>query len=345
MARHARHILLVFSSAVALMVAAPAAALACGGLIAPGHAEVLRKATTLAAWRNGLEHYVTGFQFAGSASSFGYIIPLPGVPTKIQKAGEWTLERLEQEINPAEFALEASAGAAPVALRKVEVIQRVKVDALDIVVVRGGGPDVAEWAGKNGFDLTPDTPAVLGHYSDQGAVFALAKFDSLAATKKGLVEGQGTVIHFTIPTPAPWVPLRILALGKHHSEIVDADLFILTDHRPRLAPAVADYPGMTVRSSAPASTTLLADLRSDRGMRWLPERGLWLTALTMHTPAGSIQSDLSIDGGGPPLAAAADRGVVWPSGWWVAVLVMSALVVAAAAVGRQSKGGATPRPA
>jgi hypothetical protein len=233
-----------------------------------------------------------------------------------------------------------------VALRKVEVIQRVKVDALDIVVVRGGGPDVAEWAGKNGFDLTPDTPAVLGHYSDQGAVFALAKFDSLAATKKGLVEGQGTVIHFTIPTPAPWVPLRILALGKHHSEIVDADLFILTDRRPDLEPAVGDYPGMKIRSSAPASTTLLADLRSDRGMGWLPERGLWLTALTLQTRAGTIQADLSIDGGGPPLAAAAaDRDVTWPYGWWVAVLGMSALVVAAAAVGRQSRRGATPRPA
>jgi Uncharacterized protein conserved in bacteria (DUF2330) len=345
MARLARRTLVVLSTMVAVLVAAPVAALACGGLIAPGHAEVLRKATTMAAWHDGLEHYVTGFQFAGSASSFGYIIPLPGVPTKIQKAGDWTLERLEQEINPEEFAFADSVEAAPTALRAVEVIQRVKVDALDIVVVRGGGPDVAEWAGKNGFDLTPDTPAVLRGYSDQGAVFALAKFDSLAATKKGLVEGQGTVIHFTIPTPAPWVPLKILGLGKHESEIVDADLFILTDRRPDLEPAVADYPGMEVRSSAPASESLLSDLRGDRGMRWLPERGLWLTALTLHTPARTIQADLSIDGGGPPLALAADRGVTWPSGWWVALLALGAVAVGAAAVGRQSKGGATPRPA
>src|ERR1043166_4777084 len=97
-----RRLVTVLSAMVGVLMLAPAA-FACGGLVAPGHAEVLQKATTLAAWHNGLEHYVTGFQFAGAAKSFGYIVPLPGVPTKIQKAGDWTLERLEREINPVRF--------------------------------------------------------------------------------------------------------------------------------------------------------------------------------------------------------------------------------------------------
>src|ERR671918_2093793 len=96
----ARRLLLVPILALVLLALGSGAALACGGLIAPGHAEVLRKATTLSAWHAGFEHYVTGFRFAGTASSFGYIVPLPGVPTKIEKGGGWTLERLEQEINP-----------------------------------------------------------------------------------------------------------------------------------------------------------------------------------------------------------------------------------------------------
>ena len=37
---------------------------------------------------------MTGFRFAGDAKGFGYIIPLPGVPVKIEKGGDWTLERL-----------------------------------------------------------------------------------------------------------------------------------------------------------------------------------------------------------------------------------------------------------
>jgi hypothetical protein len=271
--------------------------MACGGLVAPGHAEVLQKATTLAAWHAGYEHYVTGFEFAGAANKFGYIIPLPGNPTKIEKAGDWTLERLEREINPVER--DATFGLAATAFAPVQVLQRVKVDALDIVVVKGGGKDVAAWARKNGFDLTPDTPAVLSRYSDAGAIFALAKFDSLAASKKGLTQGQGTVIHFTIPTPAPWIPLQILALGKGRTEVVDADLFILTDRRPTLDAKAMASPGVEVRTSEAASKQLLADLRSDKGMGWLPATGMWFTAISMHTPASFIEADLSIDSGGP----------------------------------------------
>src|SRR6266540_1556994 len=144
----ARRLLVASPLAVGLMLVLAAPALACGGLVAQGHAEVLRKATTLAAWHDGFEHYVTGFQFAGGADRFGYIVPLPGVPTKIQKGGNWTLERLEREINPVQTV--ALAAASPVAFDRVAVLQRVKIDALDIVVVRGGGRDVAAWAEKNG---------------------------------------------------------------------------------------------------------------------------------------------------------------------------------------------------
>src|SRR5713226_8390155 len=80
-----RRLLFVPVLTLALTVAGGGAAFACGGLVAPGHAEVLQKATTLVVWHAGFEHYITGFEFAGTASSFGYIIPLPGNPTKIQK--------------------------------------------------------------------------------------------------------------------------------------------------------------------------------------------------------------------------------------------------------------------
>jgi len=316
----------VLVSAVLLVAAAPA--MACGGLVAPGHAEVLQKATTLAAWHAGYEHYVTGFQFAGAADRFGYIVPLPGVPTKIQKAGDWTLERLEREINTVpEFAgvLLASAKAD-----RVAVIKRVKVDALDITIVRGGGPDVAAWAAQNGFDLSPDAPKVLGAYSSQGAVVALAKFSGLRASKEGLVQGQGTVVHFTVPTKAPWIPLRILALGKAGNELVDADLFALTDDRPDFAPVLNGIPGMKVRKSGFASPALLSDLRSDRGMRWLPARGMWFTGMSLHTVASTLRGDLSIDGGAPPIAAAAlgDSGAATPAWAWAIIAMLSVGTVA-----------------
>jgi hypothetical protein len=307
---------------LAFVVLGPGAALACGGLVADEHAEVLRKATTLAAWHDGYEHYVTGFQFAGTASSFGYIIPLPGVPSKIQKGGDWTLERLELDVSPFRgLAAEAARSAD-----RVTVIDEVTVDALDITVVRGGGPDVAAWAEEHGFELTPDTPTILGRYSSKGAIFALAKFDNEEAVRRGLAEGQGTVIHFTIPTPAPWIPLQILALGKGGPEIVNADLFVLTDHAPSLTPEVLDMTGVSVRAYRPASTELLGELRADRGMGWLPGEGMWLTALQMETPAALISHDLSIDGGGPampPLVSVPRVPAAWP---WVFAGIGGALL-------------------
>src|SRR5207302_4129924 len=124
----ARRLLALPALVLAALAILAAPAFACGGLVAPGHAEVLQKATTLAAWHDGFEHYVTGFQFAGAAGRFGYIVPLPGVPSKIQKAGDWTLERLEREVNPPVPGGVFLAGLAAPSDR-VAVLQRVRVDA------------------------------------------------------------------------------------------------------------------------------------------------------------------------------------------------------------------------
>ena len=325
-----RRLLSLCAFVSAFLIAAPVAAFACGGLVAPGHSEVLQRATTLAAWHDGVEHYVTGFQFAGSADRFGYIIPLPGVPTSIVKGGGWTLERLEQEVSPVQ---DLAFAALPLHERQVSVLQSVKIGALDIKVVRGGGPDVAAWAKANGFPLTPDAPQVLGRYANAGAVFALARFDRVTAKRQGLIQGQGQVIQFSIPMEAPWIPLRILTLGKVPSEAVDADLFVLTDERPTLAPAPRDVIGMRVRASGPASSSLLADLRSDRGMGWLPASGMWLTALSLDTRAATISYDLSIDGGAPVPVPAQPSGTpaAPPTSWlWLAAIGLLGMVAFAA---------------
>ncbi|TMK96750.1 MAG: hypothetical protein E6G40_10190, partial [Actinobacteria bacterium] len=59
-----RRALALVAMSATILVLGGGAALACGGLVAPGHAEVLRNATTLSAWHAGYEHYVTGFRFA-----------------------------------------------------------------------------------------------------------------------------------------------------------------------------------------------------------------------------------------------------------------------------------------
>src|SRR5438552_5920666 len=137
-------------------------ALACGALVSPNGTVQLGRTVTLAAYHNGIEHYLTEFTFNGSGSKFGSIVPLPARPTRVVQAGQWTLQRLELEVNPPKFTAEALDGAAGAAApTAATVILRAKVAALDVTVLQGGGKAVALWAQQHGFSLLPDAPAAL----------------------------------------------------------------------------------------------------------------------------------------------------------------------------------------
>src|SRR4029453_13891349 len=97
--------------------------------------------------------------------------------------------------------------------------------------------------------------------------------------------GDGTPIHLAIPTADPWVPLRILGLGHRPTDPIRADVYLLTDRRPALlpAPGAAGGAGGRLGPGQPASAQLLADLRADKGMGWLPASGMWLSYLRIDT--------------------------------------------------------------
>lgn len=281
------------AAAVILLTLSVAPALACGGLIGPNGAVNLLRTTTLAGYHDGEEHYVTAFQFAGGGGSFGSLTPLPGIPSRVEKGGDWTLQRLVQETEPQRLDFLA-AEAAPAS---AEELMKVRIDALDITVLRGGSAAVGQWAKDHGFRLPPDAPEVLDFYAARSPIFLAAVFDADAAAERGQAVGDGTPVHVTIPTDNPWVPLRILALGKTAAERVEADVYLLTDRAPALLPAPDGATGLTLDHSAAASESLLADLRSDRGMDWVPASG-WLTKVRIDAAAPELAFDLAIDASG-----------------------------------------------
>jgi hypothetical protein len=282
--------------AALLIIALTAApALACGGLIGPNGAVNLLRTTTLAAYHDGQEHYITAFQFAGGGGAFGSLTPLPGVPSSVEKGGDWTLQRLIRETDPQPvFAAPASARDAA---GSAEELMKVRIDALDVTVLRGGSASVGQWATEHGFRLPPDAPEVLDFYAARSPIFLAAVFDADAAAVRGQSVGDGTPVHITIPTDNPWVPLRILALGKTPAERVDADVYLLNDRRPALLPAPTGKNGLILDHSAPATQSLLDDLRSDRGMGWVPGSG-WLTKVKIDAAAPLLAFDLAIDASG-----------------------------------------------
>ena len=308
---------LASAAIVAVVVLAGGPAVACGGLIGPNGTVTLVKTTTLAAYHDGVEHYVTSFRFAGPGGAFGSIVPLPGVPTSVERGGDWTLQRLVREVAPSPVrgragVVELAADAAP-----AEVLLETRVDALDLTVLKGGGASVGEWAAHNGFLLSPDAPEVLDFYAGRSPIFLAARFDADAARQRGLSLGDGIPVHLAIPTENPWVPLRILGLGRQANEQVDADVFLLTDRRPELLPG-DEAPGMELVRQERASGSLLGDLRADAGMGWVPE-SMWLSYLRVAASPGDLTYDLAVDasGAGRPSRVAAglpERAVVGGGG-------------------------------
>jgi hypothetical protein len=323
-----------------VLVAAPAA-LACGSLVAANGAVQLVRTATLAAYQDGTEHYVTNFEFAGQPESFGSVVPLPAEPTKVQRGGRWTLQRLTQEVQPT--VLESADAAAPrSAGGEVKVLERKQIASLDVAILEGGGEEVAGWAEANGFDLSPDTPEVLEFYSRRSPYFMAVRFDAERAKADDLAAGDGIPVHLTIPTDDPWVPLRILSTGKPANEVVAADVFLLTEEEPMLLTGA----GVTTEVSEPASDLLLDDLRDDRGMDWLGD-DLWLTYAQVDAEAGDLTYDLAIDAyGGQPSRLDAGFEVPLSDGWstgaTVAVLVFAGLaLVTATAILRRPRRSPT----
>jgi hypothetical protein len=298
------------STAVLGLFLAVTPTLACGGLIGPNGAVNLLQTTTLAGYHNGVEHYVTAFQFAGGGGAFGSITPLPGVPSSVVKGGDWTLQRLVRETNPVVFRGLAEDAAVPAGSAAQEIM-KVKIDALDITVLKGGAADIGAWAKDHGFRLPPDAPEVLDFYAQRSQIFLAAAFDADAAKERGQQVGDGTPVHITIPTDNPWVPLRILALGKSAGEAVTADVYLLTDHAPAMLPVPSGSNGLRLDHSAAASESLLADLKSDRGMEWVPSSA-WLTKVAIDGTAGQIGFDLAIDASGAGRPSAVDAGFTMP---------------------------------
>jgi Uncharacterized protein conserved in bacteria (DUF2330) len=289
-----------FVSAMGALSLLAGPALACGGLIGPNGAVNLLRTTTLAAYHDGVEHYVTAFQFAGGGGQFGSLVPLPGIPTSVERGGDWTLQRLVRETDPVIARFDALE-AAPAATGAEELL-KVRIDALDITVLRGGSGQVGQWATDHGFKLPPDSPEVLDFYATRSPIFLAAVFDADAARDRGQAIGDGTPVHITIPTDNPWVPLRILSLGKAPTDRIDAAVYLLTDQSPRMLPAPADSNnGLFLDHFAPATSSLLDDLRADAGMGWIPDIA-WLTKVRIDASAADLRFDLAIDatGSGQP---------------------------------------------
>jgi hypothetical protein len=319
-------------------------ALACGGLVAPDGDVRLAKATTFVAWSGGVEHYVTSFAYTGAVADVGWIVPLPAVPTSITAAGAWTLQRLEREFAPVEFAgfdaLE-SAGV-PDAL----VVEQVQVEALDVTVLKGSGQAVINWCVHNGFLISSEIENHLLRYAGSTPIFMAAKYNTSIALARHQQAGDGVPLLITMHTPRLWVPLEILA---NEGAPVNADLFLLTDKplttengvpvvsASSVGSVIDSAKGFKVAGAEPMNASLHHDLSIDRNMSWVPAAG-YLTYLTLNAPGAAVTYDLGVNANnaitltsfGSPLVNLAGANAAIPTPDDRSALVFPMLLIAGA---------------
>jgi Uncharacterized protein conserved in bacteria (DUF2330) len=302
-------------AATALALATVSAA-ACGGLVARNGAVRLARATTMAAWHDGVEHYVTSFSYQGAASDVGWIVPLPAVPTKVEAAGRWTLQRLVQEFSPPPalaFDAHVTSGLAAAA-PQAQVILQTTVEAVDLTVLKGSAQEVINWCNQNSFALNDETRAHIEAYAKASPIFMAARYDVTKARELGRFQGDGTPVLITMPTPHLWVPLEVLANAQ---DPVDADIFLITDTRPSsgqqfglfgletssVGDTLSGAPGLVVKQQETMPQRLHDDLAADRNMAWVPSTG-WVTHLTLNAASPTVTYDMSVaQNGGIRLAS------------------------------------------
>jgi hypothetical protein len=285
--------------AVFLTQALPAAA--CGGLIAPNGAIRLERATTLVAWHDGVERYMTSFSYNGEASSFGWIVPLPAVPEKVEEGGGWTLQRLFRETHPQPPILALDFAVGHTLAQTAQVLQQVQVQALDITVLRGSGQEVLDWASENGFAVDAETHAHVLQYAKGSPIFMAAKYNAGRAQKQRLLFGDGAPVLITMKIPHPWVPFEVLAAGQQ----VQADLYLLSDKPVNtsewraligasgVGTKVQGAEGFSLEFQEKMTDSLYHDLSTDKNMGWV-RRDSWLTYLTLNAPDSKVTYDLSV---------------------------------------------------
>jgi len=317
--------------ALGLFVMQALPAFACGALIAPNGSVRLARATTLVAWHGGVERYLTSFSYQGNFANLGWIVPLPAVPLKIEEGGAWTLQRLALETHPVRFAA-FGAEDASVPSATAAVLQQVKIEALNLTVIKGSGQEVLNWATSNNFFLNTETRGHLLAYAKGSPIFLAAKYDTSAATARGLFQGDGTPILITMRTEHIWVPLEVLAI---EGQQVQADLYLLTDQpvyttafaamvgQSSVGGEIHGASGFAVSFQEHLTPTLFHDLSTDRNMGWVRSNS-WLTYLSLDAPEPTVTYDLGVSPSGvirlapygtPPMAVVDGRSSQEPPAW------------------------------
>ena len=266
-----RRLIAAAAAALFTLLVAAGPMLACGGLIGPNGAVNLLRTTTFAGYHDGVEHYVTAFAVRRRRRQVRQHHPAAGHPDqrRARRRLDAPAPRPRDHAPSRRFALAAPSAAGAAATDAQVILDDQGRRA------RHHGPQGRRRRGRrvgHGARLPPAAgrprgPRLLRRPQPD---LPRRRFDADAAQARGQQIGDGTPVHITIPTDNPWVPLRILGLGKVAGDTVSADVYLMTDVRPSLLPTPdrsAAFASTTTSGQRPRSWTTFAPTRAWSGSR------------------------------------------------------------------------------
>ncbi len=328
----------LFLPLLAFLVFLPSPALACGGPLSPNDSIHLTTAQTLVGWHNGIEYYMTNFTYSGDASRFGWVLPLPAQPQKIEEGSMQVFSDLSSEAehgssNRGWF----SSGYYAANSSSAQVLQKTTIHSLAISIIQGNGPQIVNWARGNGFSVNAETQAHLLMYARASSIFMAARYE-LPSTHQSQAQNQGesTPILLTIRTPSLWIPVELLATDGGQTS---ANFYLLTDQplalsswqsKLGLSPGGEDVPGapgLTVRYREQLPDSLVQSMASETNMGWIWQHA-WFTELDLFAPAAQVTYDIGVSPSGvihaapfgTPPQALIDHGIAQELPGWVPAL-------------------------
>ena len=324
--------------AIVLALAAPAPALACGGLVSASGGAELNNFQALISHDGATEDVVVAVDYAGARSTGGlaWLLPLPAAP-RIGAGELGTLTSVRDWTTPPRRPSFGFSGAAAPRGGGVQELGRTQVGDLEFVTLGStSAAEVGAWMAAHGFTFRDrQAPAVQG-YLDKHWVIVAARVQSDHPPTAGRI-----AVRFTFPSSSPVYPLAIA--GADHTGAVQMTLYVLTPYRPRAggyAEAVLRPDSDGNLPAPPAggvglvySAPLTGNERSTLESGIVVPAGAWLsryegrlasTAMTSDLTLSRSQAQSKIDYQG--LTDSYNRETL------VAVLLLVLLVVAAIAV-------------
>lgn len=264
-----------------LQISSPAMACACGAPAPrPGQDVVVDKELAILSWDGDQERIELLLDMLTEADDVGLIFPTPA-PATVTAGDRETFAGIEEAIAPKQVVVDdwwstggdgATAGGAPPTV--LDTVQLGPVQATTLAADDAQG--LTDWLDENGYGIRDEIQEGLQEYVDKGWYFVALKL-----TADAPLDGMLDPVRFTFDSDQLVYPM---ALSKRAETLQQARLYIVQDHRARIAGL--DDPSAIIQQESTAWAGPAPDVVADLGA--------YLTVIDLYfpSPKNQIPGDL-----------------------------------------------------